>query len=245
MHQPGFYELVFIFTVSGFFGWVMEVSFFSIMEKKLINRGFLASPILPVYGFGALIILWLDFILGGDLLLLSISSILVLTALEYATAVLLEGVFHRSWWDYSKEPFNFRGRICLHNSLYWGVLSVAFVKFAYPYLIRLFSAIPFSFAKAASITVVFILFADALFAIVAVLEANKRDTALGNMASSIMEKERRALVLLDAERKKLINDAASLKLEYEKMAKKYLPVFIRNKLKKIPPLIHRDKNNPY
>ena len=49
------------------------------------------------------------------------------TALEYVTAVLMETIFHTSWWDYSENKFNFQGRICLGASLGWGAFTVTFV----------------------------------------------------------------------------------------------------------------------
>ena len=46
------------------------------------------------------------------------------TALELATGVLLERIFRQKWWDYSDERWNFQGHICLKYSLVWGVLAV-------------------------------------------------------------------------------------------------------------------------
>ncbi|MFR7898714.1 MAG: putative ABC transporter permease [Ruminococcus sp.] len=40
-------------------------------------------------------------------------GVVVATALGHVTAVLMENIFHTSWWDHSDNKFNFRGRICL------------------------------------------------------------------------------------------------------------------------------------
>ena len=54
------------------------------------------------------------------------------TALEYVTAVLMESIFHTSWWDYSDNKFNFQGRICLGASLGWGAFTVILFKVLHP-----------------------------------------------------------------------------------------------------------------
>ena len=45
------------FVVYSMIGWVLESIFHSVWEKKLVNRGFLNGPFVPVYGFGALLVL--------------------------------------------------------------------------------------------------------------------------------------------------------------------------------------------
>ena len=63
------------------------------------------------------------------------------TALEYVTAVLMESIFHTSWWDYSDNKFNFQGRICLGASLGWGFFTVLLFKVLHPiveYIVALY-----------------------------------------------------------------------------------------------------------
>ena len=56
--------------------------------------------------------LWLVFLLG----------MLAATALEYVTGAAMEALFKVRYWDYSKQPFNLNGYICLTSSLAWGFL---------------------------------------------------------------------------------------------------------------------------
>lgn len=49
---------------------------------------------------------------------------LVTSIIEYITGYLLEKLFATKWWDYSTYRFNIHGRVCLRNSLMFGVLSV-------------------------------------------------------------------------------------------------------------------------
>ena len=42
------------FFIYAFIGWVVEVSYHAVTKGKFINRGFLAGPYCPIYGFGAI-----------------------------------------------------------------------------------------------------------------------------------------------------------------------------------------------
>ena len=110
----------------------MESIFRSIMEKKIINTGFLKGPICPIYGIGAIIMFTFLQSLENNIVLLFLASIIILTLWEYIVGVMLEKIFHTRYWDYSDHKFNIQGRICLSNSIYWGVLGVVFVKYIHP-----------------------------------------------------------------------------------------------------------------
>lgn len=120
------------FIIYSFLGWVLESTFRSILEKKLINTGFLIGPLCPIYGFGACIMFLFLQGLSNNIVLLFIVSFVLLTLWEYVVGVLLEKMFHTKYWDYSNHKINFQGRICLTNSIYWGVLGVVFIKIIHP-----------------------------------------------------------------------------------------------------------------
>ncbi|MCR8743811.1 putative ABC transporter permease [Romboutsia lituseburensis] len=123
-----FLEIILYFFIYSFLGWVSECIYCSIGHKKIINRGFLNGPICPIYGFGALIIIF--FLKGYEnkILKLFIYGIIVTSILEYVTGYLLETIFNTTWWDYSRKKFNIKGRICLKNSLLFGTMSVILMK---------------------------------------------------------------------------------------------------------------------
>ncbi len=93
-----------------------------------MNRGFLFSPFLPIYAFGAIFLIATLSHYENNILMLYFSGVIATTLIEYMTAVFLENVFHVKWWDYSKMKFNFQGRVCLKNSLLFGVLAVVVIK---------------------------------------------------------------------------------------------------------------------
>lgn len=47
---------------------------------------------------------------------------------EYITSFLVEMLVGTRWWDYSKNILNVNGRICLLYSIFWGVLTVIFIR---------------------------------------------------------------------------------------------------------------------
>ena len=55
--------------------------------------------------------------------------------IEKQKVVFLEKVFHRKYWDYSKNKFNLQGRVCLLNSVFWGILGVLFIDVIHPFII--------------------------------------------------------------------------------------------------------------
>lgn len=139
--EYNFLEIIIYFITYSFLGWVMESIFRSIGEKKLINTGFLKGPFCPIYGVGAIIMLLFLKRFSDNLVILFIVSVVVLTIWEYLVGVLLEKLFHTKYWDYSNHKFNFQGRICLTNSVFWGFLGIVFVKYIHPVVENLMSKI--------------------------------------------------------------------------------------------------------
>jgi uncharacterized membrane protein len=130
------------FVLYSFLGWACETIYCSCIRKRFINRGFLNGPFCPVYGFGALLVINLFGRYQDDLLALFLLSVIVTSAVEYVTSFAMEKLFHLSLWDYSGRKWNLNGRVCLHNSLLFGVLSVLMVRVIHPWVIRMFEAIP-------------------------------------------------------------------------------------------------------
>jgi len=127
--------------IYSFIGWFFEVLAVFLLQKKIINRGFLLGPYCPIFGFGGLIlILFLDQFKNDPFNLLIIFSVYA-SALEYFVSYLMEKFFKARWWDYSHIKFNLNGRICLSNSLLFGFLGLFAVFFFNPFLISLLQSI--------------------------------------------------------------------------------------------------------
>ena len=127
-----FYHLMNWLIIYSFFGWVWETCYVSVKSGKFVNRGFINGPLCTIYGFGAVSVYVILRPFSDNLLYLYLGGVVVATALEYVTAVLMESIFHTSWWDYSDNKFNFQGRICLGASLGWGAFTVILFKVLHP-----------------------------------------------------------------------------------------------------------------
>ena len=136
-----FYHLMNWLIIYSFFGWVWETCYVSVKSGKFVNRGFINGPLCTIYGFGAVSVYVILRPFSDNLLYLYLGGVVVATALEYVTAVLMESIFHTSWWDYSDNKFNFQGRICLGASLGWGFFTVLLFKVLHPiveYIVALY-----------------------------------------------------------------------------------------------------------
>lgn len=122
-----------LFMLYSFIGWLMEVFVFLIQERKFINRGFFIGPYCPIYGVcSVLMILTFGRYVGTPIAMFVMACVLC-TVIEYLTSVIMEKLFNTRWWDYSNVPFNVNGRVCLHNSVLFGLLGVALIYLVNPF----------------------------------------------------------------------------------------------------------------
>ena len=144
-----YYQIFWYFMIYSFAGWCIEVIFHVFSVGKIINRGFLCGPVCPVYGFGVLSVFTVVYsvlpdifhypvekLIGGDdivgILLVFICGVVFATIVELAAGWMLDTAFHARWWDYSNEPFNFRGYICPRFSMIWGLACLLVVRVVQP-----------------------------------------------------------------------------------------------------------------
>lgn len=139
------WQIIFLLFISfSFIGWASEVTYVGFFSThKFINRGFLHGPICPIYGVGGILILSLPQIILKSWILLFFSSMFLCTIVEYFASWILEKIFHMKWWDYSKYRFNIHGRVCLLNSLLFGVLSILIVYFVEPFILKFWQGFSF------------------------------------------------------------------------------------------------------
>ena len=134
--------IVINFLIYSMIGYCCEVVYCSVPARRFVNRGFLYGPWLPIYGFGAIIVIiflepfrnhwWMVFIFG----------LILTSALEYFTSWALEKIFHIKLWDYSKHKININGRVCALNSTLFGIMGLVGVYVLDPFLAPLILKIP-------------------------------------------------------------------------------------------------------
>ena len=73
MYTYTWYQWLAFFYVYCFLGWIFESTYVSLKQKRLVNRGFLRLPMLPLYGSGAVMMLWVSLPVRDSLPLVYIS----------------------------------------------------------------------------------------------------------------------------------------------------------------------------
>lgn len=152
-------KIIIIFFTFSFIGWIWEMLLYAFQKDKIINRGFLHGPILPIYGFGVLLI-WIIFrSLETNFFNRFVLISLVCSLIEYSTSYILEKLFHKSWWDYKDCKYNLNGRICLQGILFFSVGALLSIDFIIPIILKIFSYIDV-YVKYLNILLVLILLID-------------------------------------------------------------------------------------
>ena len=153
--------LLFFFCYS-FCGWIWECCYVSARKRQWVNRGFLRGPLLPIYGTGAVIILLAVIPVRENPALVFLLGMLAATALEYVTGAAMEALFKVRYWDYSKQPCNLHGYICLTSSVAWGFFSILLVRFLHPPVEDLILALPGFLTDALACVLTVVTTADAV-----------------------------------------------------------------------------------
>ena len=158
IYTTGQWVLLFFFYC--FCGWIWESCYVSLRQRRWVNRGFLHGPLLPIYGSGAIIILFVTLPVERDLRLVWLLGMLAATALEYVTGAVMERLFQVRYWDYSSQKFNLNGHICLSSSVAWGFFSIFLVRFLHPPVGRLLADVPAWLVDPAAIALTAVFSAD-------------------------------------------------------------------------------------
>ena len=181
------YHLLWFFFVYAFLGWCAEVGYAATKTGKFVNRGFLNGPWCPVYGFGVVIVLGCLEPLSGNLPLLFLGSVALTSALEWLTGFALEKLFHQRWWDYSDEPFNLTGYICLRFSLMWGFACLFVVKLLHPTVVLAVDLLPRPLGWVLLAGLCAALGVDLAATVSAIARLNRRLVLLDELAGRIRE----------------------------------------------------------
>lgn len=179
------YQMLWFFVIYSFFGWCLEVVYQAVEHGVFINRGFLNGPYCPIYGFGVITVIIMLYPLRNNILVLYAGSVLLTTAIELVTGFFLEKIFHQHWWDYSGQPFNFKGYICLKFSLLWGVACLVTIKLIQPSVDAFVDKLPEK-PGIILLSVFYIGFAsDFIITVMAIMNIKKRIMLLENISGEM------------------------------------------------------------
>lgn len=122
--------LVIFFFLFAIIGYIWEVALLLFKFGRLVNRGALYGPWLPIYGFGCSFIM----VVFGKIKILKkfarnpvITFIIIMilcAALEYVSSWLIEELVNLKYWDYTGYFLNINGRTCFENAIFFGLGGV-------------------------------------------------------------------------------------------------------------------------
>ncbi len=201
-----FFNVFYCFFIYCFVGWIWECCYCSVVEGKLINRGFLNGPVIPIYGCAATGMLLVFFNPGmkeivddssfKSYVIIFLLGMFVASAFEYFTSWIMEVLFHAKWWDYSHIPLNIRGRICFPVACFWGLMAIVLTRFLHPLVISFIERFPRVFFERIGYVILILFIGDLVSTIVATVKIEQKITLitkikgeLSNIATGIRNAE--------------------------------------------------------
>ena len=181
------YHLAAFFFIYGVLGWCVEVAYAAAKQGEFVNRGFLNGPICPIYGVGVVSVIYCLGEVKGNLAVLYAASVALVTVNEGITGFVMDRMFHHKWWDYTDQPLNIGGYVCLVFSLIWGVFCVFIMKVFQPMVKGVVIHIPFMIGLIVLIVCAIAMSADLYVTASAVLKLNKKLEAMDKIASELHE----------------------------------------------------------
>ena len=133
--------LFLLFLIYAFLGWIVEILDIIIIDRKVVNRGFLIGPVCPIYGVGVLLMIFLLKRFIDTPLALFVLATTIFMTLEYITSYLMEKLFNARWWDYSNYKYNLNGRICLETTIPFGLGGMFVMYIINPFITNLLSKV--------------------------------------------------------------------------------------------------------
>lgn len=137
------------FFISSIIGFVLETICYSLFGW-IGNSGYLFGPWTPVYGFGAIITIYIYDLIDKKfninkflkLLIFFIIISITLSIIELVGGYLIEFIFHETFWDYSNHRFNIGKYISLEMTFLWGISSIIFLYLARPIIDKFIHVFP-------------------------------------------------------------------------------------------------------
>ncbi len=176
------YQMFLMFCFWSFIGWCIEVIDMTYETGEYQNRGFLNMPICPIEGLGVIMVTVFFRPIEHTVIPLFIASTVLCTSFELFVGWGMEKLFNARWWDYSHMKFNYKGYICLRNSLFFGFGCVICVRYVQPMVLRAIDAIPVKVGLGIVIIMSVLIVLDTIASLMAVRKLNNKIRRLDELS---------------------------------------------------------------
>lgn len=126
------HALIVLFFLFCFLGWCWECGYHLILDHRMVNRGMLYGPWLPIYGVGGVLILVFLRPYSLHPAKLFFMILVLCGSIEYITGWALETIWHTRWWDYRDYTFQIQGRVSLIGLIVFGLGGLGIVYWLGP-----------------------------------------------------------------------------------------------------------------
>ena len=157
-----------IFFIFSFIGFLFE-NVLNIFTNDNFNSGVLYGPWTFIYGIGVLLMVIVYKFLQQyhlkkwkEVVLFYIIITIVMTLVEFSGGMLIETIFHRTYWDYTNMRFNYGKYICLEVSLAWGLLATFITYLVLPFINKIEKKIPWF----VSVVLIILFIVDIIFTLI-------------------------------------------------------------------------------
>lgn len=133
-------QLLSLFFIYSFAGWLVETAAASIFKRSFINKGYLSLPLCPVYGLEAAAFSIFLPELRDRPFFLFLGGMILCAFFTLTTGRILERLLHRRWWSYRK--FQFEGYLSLPVMVLCGLWAVFCIRWGNPLFLGLLSLAP-------------------------------------------------------------------------------------------------------
>ncbi len=168
-----------LFMTYSFIGWIIEIIDRFKVNKRIVNRGFLIGPYVPIYGCCSILMILLLRSVRNPITMFAY-CILIASTGEYLTSYIMEKVFHARWWDYSDYKYNLNGRICLINCLGFGILGFILIKYLNNFLYNIYSNLNMTTLNIIFYTLITIFTIDLIVSFIVIFKVKKMSLKFRN-----------------------------------------------------------------